>query len=456
MATTSQLIAPDFRDGYRPEPGDVFLAVMGVTGAGKSTFISLCSDRQVKIGHNLQACTSCAEIQLTPILTSPGTQDVGVYRCNYSPTKAVYLVDTPGFDDTNRSDTDVLREIATWLTDSYANRIKLNGIIYLHRITDRRMQGSAKRNLMMFKKLCGKDALKNIVLATTMWEQIDAASGDSREAELVNTPDFWGWMRDQGSQVIRHTNDNASAMKLIDIFASKYSEKAPIVLDLQSDMVDHEKTLNETAAGKVMGGAIAEEREKLRKQLEEAQADMKEALESRDKEAAEMLDQVEKEMNQKVERLDRDRQELEISMEKLHLEKYAKLERALEASRQQSAETMRALKEAKREQDLERQRIADEKQKREMKEEQREAEYKRSVAALEARLDKEEKAREEREKKRLKETEEKLRLLSVKTPVATGSPLVRSHPGINRISEYASLAMWGDRYYWVGPAWASW
>lgn len=29
---------------------------MGVTGAGKSTFISLLSDDQIEIGHGLQSC----------------------------------------------------------------------------------------------------------------------------------------------------------------------------------------------------------------------------------------------------------------------------------------------------------------------------------------------------------------------------------------------------------------
>ena len=37
-------------------PNDVFIAIMGVTGAGKSTFISKCCDKAPGIGHNLQAC----------------------------------------------------------------------------------------------------------------------------------------------------------------------------------------------------------------------------------------------------------------------------------------------------------------------------------------------------------------------------------------------------------------
>src|SRR6202044_2750014 len=75
---------------------DVHIAVMGVTGAGKSSFISLLSDKTVAVGHDLQACT----------------QSVDVYACKLFPGRNVYLIDTPGFDDTKRSDTEVLRELA--------------------------------------------------------------------------------------------------------------------------------------------------------------------------------------------------------------------------------------------------------------------------------------------------------------------------------------------------------
>ena len=35
---------------------DIIIAIMGVTGAGKSTFISLLSDQEIEIGHGLQSC----------------------------------------------------------------------------------------------------------------------------------------------------------------------------------------------------------------------------------------------------------------------------------------------------------------------------------------------------------------------------------------------------------------
>lgn len=81
----------------------------------------------------------------------------------------IWLIDTPGFDDTNRSDTVVLGDIAFWLANAYSRNMQLAGIIYLHRITDVRMQGSALRNLRMFKELCGRDELRAVILATTHW-----------------------------------------------------------------------------------------------------------------------------------------------------------------------------------------------------------------------------------------------------------------------------------------------
>lgn len=47
---------PDKSDADSDSPSDVFIALMGVTGSGKSTFISLCSQKSAKVGHDLTAC----------------------------------------------------------------------------------------------------------------------------------------------------------------------------------------------------------------------------------------------------------------------------------------------------------------------------------------------------------------------------------------------------------------
>ena len=54
----------------------------------------------------------------------------------------IYLIDTPGFDDTNKPDTEILQAISSLLAQSYTSTHKLAGIVYLHRITGGRMENS--------------------------------------------------------------------------------------------------------------------------------------------------------------------------------------------------------------------------------------------------------------------------------------------------------------------------
>lgn len=43
-------------EGIVPRPTDVFIAVMGAAGAGKSTFISTLTDTEVEIKHDVESC----------------------------------------------------------------------------------------------------------------------------------------------------------------------------------------------------------------------------------------------------------------------------------------------------------------------------------------------------------------------------------------------------------------
>jgi predicted GTPase len=131
---------------------DIIIAVMGATGAGKSTWISKTSRTNAKIGHDLSSCRSAidiSEVQGNDFRITTGTDSVQSYRFSDGQRNFV-LVDTPGLDDTTMSDSNVVNRILDWLETEYRKGTKLNAILYLHRITDPRMQGSALRNLRMF------------------------------------------------------------------------------------------------------------------------------------------------------------------------------------------------------------------------------------------------------------------------------------------------------------------
>jgi hypothetical protein len=212
-----------------------------------------------------------------------GTTEVGVYSLEYDGSRTVYLVDTPGFDDTNRSDTDVLKDVSFFLSTVYTNKVRLAGIIYLHRITDPRMGGSALKNLRMFQKLCGDRGLASVILATTMWATLEASEsgreiGLQREQQL-RKPEFWGCMVDRGSEIIKHDGTKESARAIVTRLVERGTQ---VVLDIQVQLVDDKKTLDETAAGQYVQKELLEARKRFERDIAEYQESMEVALQEKD------------------------------------------------------------------------------------------------------------------------------------------------------------------------------
>lgn len=157
------------------------------------------------------------------------------------------IVDTPGFDDSSRSDSEILEEIVQFLCAQYHLGIPLKGIVYMHRITDNKMSGSAQRYFEMFQRLIGEQCMANVVLLTTMWSQLkDEAVGLRRERELRE--EFWSLMERKGS-TIRHF-DGSRAMA--EAFICRLMRKKDIVLDIQTELFEQGKRLDETTAGRLV------------------------------------------------------------------------------------------------------------------------------------------------------------------------------------------------------------
>lgn len=219
------------------------------------------------------------------------TQNISAHRVLVD-NRRVVLLDTPGFDDTYKSDAEVLKGIANWLAISYVGGHRLTAIIYLHRISDYRMAGSAMRNLSTFRKLIGDNALHNVALVTTMWDQIDHVNGAVREKALVDTPEFWGEMVRLGSIVARFDGTREGASSIVQSLLNNTTR----TLNIQHEMIDERLNLEDTDAGKEVLANITKLKLQHEREIRALRSDMEEALSQNDKAAAEALAELSKEL----------------------------------------------------------------------------------------------------------------------------------------------------------------
>ncbi|KAF2624833.1 hypothetical protein BU25DRAFT_423933 [Macroventuria anomochaeta] len=171
-------------------PDDVIIVIMGMTGAGKSSFIAHCT--QYNPPYLRQELRSC-------------TTQVSVHTIQMA-ERTVHLIDTPGFNDSLRSDGETFQELAYWLAAAHENKLKLSGIVYLHRITDTRMHGSAHRALETFKAICGAQGFRGVVVATTMWDGLvgyEIQKAHARQEQSTMTLALQTEHVDQGLQLHR-------------------------------------------------------------------------------------------------------------------------------------------------------------------------------------------------------------------------------------------------------------
>jgi hypothetical protein len=237
----------------------------------------------------------------------------------------VHLIDTPGFDDTNRSDIDTLKTIASYLSASFANGVRLSGIIYLHRISDNRVAGSGMRNLRMFKQLSGSNAWPNTVIGTTMWGADEYAKGIERERELSNEPNYFGDILSGGANLFRideyglgTEEQKHSSLKMVSKLLQDVGISPKLELKIQRELVNEHKLLDATAAGQEALGDLYHIRLKLTDQLESTRRDIEESLRARDTESMRQLQAVEADFANKLALAGKQQAELKTSLKEMH------------------------------------------------------------------------------------------------------------------------------------------
>lgn len=191
----------------------------------------------------------------------------------------------------------------------YERGRKLSGVIYMHRISDYRVGGIARENFRLFSKICGEGAMKNVVIVTTMWEDVAEEVGAQRETELRSKPLFFKDAVDHGARMQRLLNTPQSALDTM----SPFFEYAPKVLHMQYELVDLRKLLPHTDAGTELKTELERQTEQHKQELQELQVEMSETAARKDaahREEMEDLRTAFAEMQKKMEKLDKEMQKL--------------------------------------------------------------------------------------------------------------------------------------------------
>ncbi|KAK6511150.1 hypothetical protein TWF481_000072 [Arthrobotrys musiformis] len=203
---------------------DAFIAVLGVTGARKSTFVKLLigrDDNKIRVNIELSV----------PVFTVRDFDFGGSLKS---------LLDAPDFDDLDYSDSRILKRLAVQLFLLYRKNAKLAAIIYIFLVSDCRMSSSALENLKLFEELCGLNGLKSVILVVTHGknaEDISFPAGVKPVDELARRSWFGGGIVERGNEDGSREPARGAIGMLVDRISTA-------ILGIQGLLVDGENDTN--------------------------------------------------------------------------------------------------------------------------------------------------------------------------------------------------------------------
>ena len=282
------------QDTQNTEPPEApIILVLGLTGAGKTTFINHVAQQLEPrpVGHGMTACTTSAEV----ILARVG----GV---------GVVLVDTPGFEDPERSDAEVLINVTTWMSEHLGGKIKITAALYLSSIATEKMYGSALQNFFLFTKIVGSGCMANVGLVSTRWDVVDRDTAEARERELIEKP--WKTMIENGARTFRAANDAESCCRIL----QSLLEAQPTFIQIQREMAREfdGKPLPRTMAGEQVHAQVLADIASAKAEIALLEGQLRNGAQLRDMPSLkEQLEENLRSARERLSRLDKDRQRVE-------------------------------------------------------------------------------------------------------------------------------------------------
>ncbi|PPR04362.1 hypothetical protein CVT24_013196 [Panaeolus cyanescens] len=146
------------KEYWKAKKNDIIIAVIGRTGAGKTSFI----------GH----------ARNDPTLRTSKHDVPRGYRLHGHPRfgERIVLVDTPGFDGNQPvEDEKVVKRIQEWYKNNYKASLLAGGILYLHNINDTRTEAASPADWVHLSRLFGPSGavVGRLVVVMSHWHDAD-------------------------------------------------------------------------------------------------------------------------------------------------------------------------------------------------------------------------------------------------------------------------------------------
>ena len=177
---------------------------------------------------------------------------------------------------------------------------KLNGLIYMHRISEPRMDYTAKKSLEIFSELCGERNFANVRIVTIDWGGVDENEGEHREKALSKR--YFKHLIDGGAKMFRHDGELDSAQSIV----SELIQQLPVMLKIQEEL-DAGRVLGDTSAGAV----IMREMKEMQKEHEMRMRTLKDKIERESKDMRSQLEAERRELVKQMAQVQEDSKRLE-------------------------------------------------------------------------------------------------------------------------------------------------
>ena len=192
------------------------------------------------------------------------------------------------------------------------------------------MSGTAKKNLRVFREICGDKSLDHVRIVTTNWNLIDEKQGNSRQDALFKG--VFGPLIKEGAYLCRHDKGLESAQLIM----SQLIHQPPVMMKIQEEL-NEGRTLGDTSAGAMIIEEIKELKEKHVKEVEGLRKEMEEALMANDEELRLELDEERRKLEGIMAHAEEDRK----TLEKTGKPRGPRLEPTVDAARKSNSDQMR-------------------------------------------------------------------------------------------------------------------